>query len=158
MSDTAKFYAVTLHKSFVGKAWHGPSLMEALDGVDSSAASARPLANAHSIWELVNHIQAWNRIIVEWLRDRPADVALGSREDFPAVSDASESAWRRTLEELMATEKELERAVAALTDEHLRKTVPGRKYDFHTVCAGLPHHFTYHAGQISILKKSAIPH
>ena len=156
MSDTAKSYAQTLHNCFFGEAWHGPALMEALDGIDAAAANARPLAGAHSIWELVNHIHVWNRIMFEWLHLRVSDVTLGSEQDFPPVRDASEAAWRRTLDELVATFKNLEKKVASLNDHDLRQIVPGRKYDFHTLCVGLPHHFTYHGGQIAILKKAAM--
>lgn len=156
MSDTAKSYAQTLHNCFFGEAWHGPALMEAIDGIDAAAANARPLAGAHSIWELVNHIHVWNRIMLEWLHLRPADVELGSAQDFPAPRDASDAAWRRTVDDLVATFKQVEQKVATLTEEALKKIVPGRKYDFHTLCAGLPHHFTYHGGQIAILKKAAM--
>lgn len=155
MSETAKSYARTLHNCFFGEAWHGPALLEALDGINAAAANARPLASAHSIWELVNHIHVWNRIMLAWLRHHSADVELGSDQDFPPVRDASETAWRRTLDELVATFKDVEKQVASLGEDDLKQIVPGRKYDYHTLCAGLPHHFTYHGGQIAILKKSA---
>ena len=156
MSESAQSYARTLHNCFFGEAWHGPALLEALDGIDAAAANARPLPNAHSIWELVNHIQVWNRIMLAWLQHHSADVELGSDKDFPPVRDASEAAWRRTRDELVATFNELEKKVASLAEDDLKKIVPGRKYDYHTLCAGLPHHFTYHGGQIAILKKSAL--
>ena len=41
-----------LERCFEGEAWHGPALMEILDGIDAEAAAARPLPKAHSIWEL----------------------------------------------------------------------------------------------------------
>ena len=50
-----------LKRSFEGEAWHGPALMEILDGIDAKTAAARPLPKAHSIWELVAHIAAWGR-------------------------------------------------------------------------------------------------
>src|SRR6266853_1935870 len=49
-----------LRRAFDGTAWHGPSLMELLDGVDAATAAAKPLAKVHSIWELVLHIAAWD--------------------------------------------------------------------------------------------------
>ena len=156
MTDIAKSYARALHNCFFGKAWHGPALMEVLDGIDAAAANARPLPGAHSIWELVHHIHVWNRIMLAWLHHHSADVALGSEQDFPPVRDASDAAWRRTLEELVSTFNDVEKKVSSLGEDDLTKIVPGRKYDFHTLCAGLPHHFTYHGGQIALLKKSAL--
>ena len=37
--------------------------MESLQGVDAQTAAAKPLANAHSIWEIVNHVSAWEDAI-----------------------------------------------------------------------------------------------
>lgn len=46
-----------LRRAFEGDAWHGPSVLEALDGVSASQAAARPLDSVHSIWELVLHLR-----------------------------------------------------------------------------------------------------
>lgn len=48
-----------LRRAFYGEAWHGDSLFEILRGVTAAQAAARPITNAHSIWELVLHISAW---------------------------------------------------------------------------------------------------
>jgi hypothetical protein len=39
-----------LERAFDGEAWHGPALMEILDGIDARTAAARPIPSAHSIW------------------------------------------------------------------------------------------------------------
>jgi uncharacterized damage-inducible protein DinB len=156
MSDIATSYAKMFHNSFFGEAWHGPSLMEVLDGLDAAAARARPLPSGHSIWELVNHIHAWNRAFLVCFHGKAVTLQMNSAGDFPQPRDTSEAAWRRTLDELVATENELEKTVAAMTDEALNQIVPGRNYDFHHLCTGLPHHFSYHGGQISLLKKAAL--
>ena len=41
-----------LKRAYEGNAWHGPSVSEALAGVNAAQAHARPLANAHSIGNL----------------------------------------------------------------------------------------------------------
>ena len=51
-----------MDRAFSGDAWHGPSLMSVLDGVSAEDASKHPIRGAHSIWELVHHIGAWNTI------------------------------------------------------------------------------------------------
>ena len=50
-----------LRRAHSGDAWHGPSLTELLEDVDADTASARPIAAAHSIRELVLHIVAWQK-------------------------------------------------------------------------------------------------
>ena len=49
-----------LRRAFYGEAWHGDSLFEILRGVTAAQAAARPIKTAHSIWELVLHISAWD--------------------------------------------------------------------------------------------------
>ena len=41
------------------RAWHGPSLMRALEGLDADQAKAKPIGGLHSIWEIVNHCAYW---------------------------------------------------------------------------------------------------
>ena len=50
-----------LRRAFYGSAWHGPAVLELVKDVDAKAAAARPIADAHSIWELLLHIEAWDR-------------------------------------------------------------------------------------------------
>ncbi len=45
-----------LKRSFEGPAWHGPSVLEALEGLTPEAAQAHPVPGAHSVWELVLHL------------------------------------------------------------------------------------------------------
>src|SRR4029079_4521472 len=48
-----------LERGFRRGGWHGPSLAEALDGVDAATAAARPLGEAHSIGEIAGHVAFW---------------------------------------------------------------------------------------------------
>jgi hypothetical protein len=68
-----------LDRAVNGPAWHGPSILELVRGVDVKAASARPIADAHSIWELVAHSAAWLEIGAE-TRDRGRELAASPRE------------------------------------------------------------------------------
>ena len=65
MSETARL-ADQIRRAFDGEAWHGDSLMEILAGANAKTAAAKPVPNAHSIWELWLHIAA-----VGW-RDDPS--------------------------------------------------------------------------------------
>ncbi len=57
MSETARL-ADQIRRAFDGGAWHGDALLELLADVDGKKATAHPIKNAHSIWELVLHIAA----------------------------------------------------------------------------------------------------
>jgi len=134
-----------------GDAWHGPSLKEILSGVTAEQAAAKPLANAHSIWELTLHISAWEGVFMRRLAGLQMDEP--EEGDFPAVTEAGEEAWRRTLTRFDETHRRLIEAVATLTDERLCETVVGKDYTVEYMLRGLTRHHVYHAGQIALLKK-----
>lgn len=154
MSETARL-ADQLKRAFDGEAWHGDSILEMLDGVDAVKAAARPIAGAHSIWELVLHIAAWDGAVLR--RTSGVAVTLSDAENFPPVKDSSETAWRNAVESLNKTHKELVKAVAEFPDSRLAEQVPGKKqnyYNFYYMFAGIVQHELYHGGQIALLKKT----
>ena len=51
-----------LRRAFRDDAWHGPSLKELLEGVNAQHAMSRPIADGHTIWELVLHITTWTEV------------------------------------------------------------------------------------------------
>jgi uncharacterized damage-inducible protein DinB len=153
MSETAHI-ADQLRRAFYGGAWHGDSLFEILTGVTAAQAAARPIKNAHSIWELVLHIGAWDSAVRR--RMTGVAVALSDGENFPPVTDTSDAAWGRTLEEVRRVHDELTAAVTHFPEESLAKPVPGKHgahYNFAYMLDGLAQHELYHAGQIALLKK-----
>ncbi len=55
-------------RSLDGAAWHGTALTEVLSGVDVQAATARPIPDAHTIWELLLHVSASAELVLSRLR------------------------------------------------------------------------------------------
>jgi uncharacterized damage-inducible protein DinB len=151
----AALIADQLRRAFYGEAWHGPALIELLADVDAATAAARPLTNAHSIWELVLHIAAWDNAGMVRLGGEKCQ--LTGLDNFPTVSKATETAWRKTVAEAKRTHDRLVKTVVGLSDSRLRDRVPGKKYDFYHLLHGIAQHELYHAGQIAILKKALIP-
>ncbi len=148
-----EFVVNQLKRAYEGEAWHGPSLMEALSGVNATMATARAVPKAHSIWQLVLHVANWNDVFVK--RMNGTALQLSPEEDFPTVTDTSEAAWKGALEKLKKSHKDLERAVAQADASFLERRVPGKDYNFRFMLHGVVQHEAYHGGQISILKKSA---
>ena len=146
-----------LRRAFSGEAWHGDSLLEILDGITAAQATARPIKHAHSIWELVLHITAWDSAVRRRLAGESVD--LSDEQNFPSVMDTSEGAWRRAIEQAKRVHGELIEAVSGLPDERLSEKVPGKKsepdwYNFYFMLHGVVQHEPYHAGQIALLKKA----
>lgn len=145
-----------LERTFRGGAWHGPSVEEALAGVDAAAAAARPLAGAHTIWEIVHHLTVWNevprrRIDGERLVDLPAG------RDWPPAGDVSDAAWRAALAALEESHAALHARVRELSDAQLDEPVAGSDPTVRGMLLGILQHNAYHAGQIAILKKAGRP-
>ena len=147
----ASFIADQLHRAFYGGAWHGPALLELLQDVDAATASRKPIENVHSIWELVLHVEVW---------DRAAMVRLGGEkyqpkgtDNFPSVITPKEREWRKAVASVKRTHDLLVNIVAGLAAERLSDRVPGKRYDFAHMLHGIAQHELYHAGQIAILKK-----
>ena len=153
MSETARI-AEQLRRAFDGEAWHGDSVLEILEGVNSAMAAARPIANAHSIWELLLHIAAWDDAIRRRLDSRDA-ITLTDAENFPAITDSSPKAWEEAMQKAVHAHRELVKRVEELPDARLTEHVPGKDYDIRLMLYGIVQHELYHAGQIAILKKSA---
>src|SRR5262245_7200956 len=100
-----------LRLSFEGAAWHGPSVLVALEGVTAEAAFEHPIAGAHSIWELVLHICAGYRLVLRRLAGDGTH--LTPEEDWPAVSAPTPAAWQDALRALRELNGQLRRAVLA---------------------------------------------
>ena len=134
-----------------GAAWHGPSVKEILAGVTAAQAAAKPLPSAHSIWELVLHIVAWEDVFLRRLTGEPLNEP--EEGDFPPVTEASEAAWQQSLNKFDETHRRLLEIIATFSDERLRETVVGKDYTVEYLLRGIVRHHVYHAGQMALLKK-----
>ncbi len=153
MSESARI-ADQLRRAFAGDAWHGDSLLQILDGVTAAQASARRIAHAHTIWELVLHIAAWDSAVRRRLGGEA--VELSDEQNFPPARDTSETAWRKAVEHARRVHEDLVRAVEQFPEPRLGERVPGKQGAHHTyyyMLHGVVQHELYHAGQIALLKK-----
>ncbi len=156
MSETARI-ADQLRRAFDGEAWHGDSLFEILEGVTAAQAAAHSIKGAHSIWELVLHITAWDGAVRSRLTGKA--VQLEGADNFPPVKENSAAAWRQAVEQARRVHDDLVKAVAAFPDARLGEKVPGKDkepdyYNFYYMLHGVVQHELYHAGQIALLKKA----
>lgn len=143
-----------LKRTVSGPMWHGPSLNEVLAGVPHDVAAARPIAGAHSIWELVLHVTVWSDIARARLRgERIADPT--AQEDWPPVIEKTESAWASAVERLRESYRALADDVKLLDEGRLDEKIPGLEYTVSNLLHGVIEHGTYHGGQMAILKKGS---
>jgi uncharacterized damage-inducible protein DinB len=133
--------------------WHGPALADLIGDVSAEQAAARPVAGAHSIWELVLHMTAWTEIVRERLIGS-AKSEPTPEEDWPAVLESSAAAWRAAVERMKDAHRELAADVAQLDDSRLIGRVPGKEHSVLAMIHGVVEHDAYHGGQIAVLKRA----
>lgn len=134
-----------------GDAWHGPSLKENLSGISAVQAASKPMATAHSIWELVLHIAAWEEVFLRRLEGQP--LVEPEEGDFPPVGESGDAAWQQTLQWLDDVHERLLARIAKLTVDRLDEIVVGKDYTVGYLLHGIVRHHVYHSGQIGLLKK-----
>ena len=142
-----------LRRALEGEAWHGPSVLELLDGLSAAQAASHPIAGAHSIWELVLHIGSDYDLVLRRLAGDGRQ--LTAAEGWPACPAATEENWRQTVENLKLGNTRLRQAVRNFPEERLDDPlVPEAPYTAYTQFIGVTQHNLYHAGQIALLKRA----
>ena len=140
-----------LDRAYHGSAWHGPAVFEILNDVTAEQAAARPIAAAHSIWEIVLHLITWNDVARQRLAGNTAEPT--DAEDWPPVADHSESSWRQSVQALRDSVQHLQTAISQLEASQLHRFTAGREHSNWSMLHGVIQHALYHAGQIAVLKK-----
>jgi uncharacterized damage-inducible protein DinB len=148
-----------LQREHAGDPWHGSPLRSILEDVDARAAARRPIAGAHSIWELVLHITGWKNEAAK--RTRGGTAGEPAEGDWPEVGAATEARWRAALEDLETAHRGLIAAIQSLAEAQLfeptndaRNRPLGTGVSYYVLLHGIVQHDVYHAGQIAILKKA----
>jgi uncharacterized damage-inducible protein DinB len=141
-----------IDRAYAGDAWHGPALRHLLGGVSAEDASKHPIAHGHSIWEIVNHIASWQIIVRRRIAGEVVEPTPDT--DWPPVWEATEIAWRRSLENLDDAHNRLRGVVEHLQEQQLLSKTPGKQDSIYVTLHGVIQHDLYHAGQIAILKKA----
>jgi len=147
-----EFIVDQLLRAFDGEAWHGPALMEILNGIDAKTAAARPIPTAHSIWELVLHVSAWEQVCLR--RINGGSVSLSDAENFGHIEHVNEAAWQQAVKNLKQHHADLIAAVSALPESRLYEPLPDKDYNLLFMLNGAVQHAAYHGGQIALLKRA----
>ena len=135
-----------------GNAWHGASLKDALEGISCEQAAAHPLFNAHSIWEIVAHIQGWEDVFRRRIEGQQSSEPEAG--DFPVPVKQNVAAWKETLQKLENTHQKLLVSVEKLSDSVLDTTIAGKDYSYRFLLRKTIDHKVYHSGQIALLNKA----
>jgi uncharacterized damage-inducible protein DinB len=148
-----------LQRAFDGDAWYGPSLGDALDGVNARLAVHRPIADGHNIAEIVRHVTVWTREIARRLRTGVAEDL--EEADWTETNAVTDDEWAAMLDALDAAQGALVNEMKGLTDADLERMIgdvrdraQGTGISRYVMLHGLVQHHIYHAGQIALLRKA----
>jgi uncharacterized damage-inducible protein DinB len=148
-----------LQREHSGDPWHGSPLRDILRGIEAQSAARRPIAGAHSIWELVLHITAWKQEVAK--RARGGTATEPAAGDWPDVGAPTDARWRAALDALESSHRDLIAAIEALPETQLfeptndqRNRPLGTGVSYYVLLHGVVQHDVYHSGQIALLKRA----
>lgn len=153
MKETVRI-ADQVRRSLAGPAWHGPALLEVLDGVTAKQAAAKPIAGWKSIWELTLHAIVWQDAVRAHLAGRWSVITIGGPKDWPPAPKPTEAAWKAAVAKLRRSNAALAKAAlaypAAKLDRPLKKGATSAYIQLH----GAVQHNLWHAGEMAALKRA----
>lgn len=134
-----------------GDPWIDVQLKQTLSNISAEKASGRIAKGRNTIWEIVNHLIEWRRMLLKRLK---GNVIPAPEDNFiRKISDTSEEAWKRTMEDLEETQQEWVKFLDRLSDDDLEKVYTGNEESYYYHIQGLIQHDAYHLGQIVLLSK-----
>lgn len=133
-------------------AWHGDPIWQILGTISAESAAKRPLAAAHSIWEIVMHMTFWEGVADQRLSGQRA--GLVEELNFPAQPEATAENWQNTLDEFRQSNAQFREALSKMDAASLDDLSAAGKRSFYEEAHGLIEHHVYHAGQIAMLQKA----
>lgn len=123
----------------------------ALEGLDEKTAGAKGLNTPHTVWQLLKHLNYWNKWFLNLLETGegapPKTASEGWVEEF---SPANENELSNEIE-LFA--KYLEKAKSHLNNSEMMNAPKGKYKSGCHVIQGMSNHVSYHVGEIVFLRR-----
>lgn len=134
------------HAVTVKGAWYGPTVAELLERTTPDLATKRPIAEAHSISEILQHLLLWNERIRNTSENCPMPRWQAEKEwAEPPIP------WNELVTRWNKSRDLLEERIRSFPVEDLGKQTPGRTYPYEKMLNGIVQHAIYHSGQIAMI-------
>jgi uncharacterized damage-inducible protein DinB len=128
--------------------WIHP-LKDVVKDVEADEAKWKPAAEVASIWEVVAHTTPYLYDVLRALRGEEKV----KHEDWHALSDTSDSAWKKLRTELISGIERLGEEIAELKEADYSVAPPKRETPRWELLVDLHVHDAYHAGQLVKLRQ-----
>ena len=142
-----------IRRSVQGESWHGPALLEVLEGLGCEEASSRPIANAHNVWEILLHLTATYLLVLRRLDgdSRP----LTPDEDWPEIPDTTDQDWSAAVDAFRVLDEHVRTRILSFAADGLDEPLVAEPpFPAYVQFIGLSQHNLYHAGQIVLLRRA----
>jgi len=133
-----------------GDAWYGDAIWKILQGIDADCAASQLIPGTHTIWQMVMHMEFWERIAASRFS---GPVTPDDAGNFPATPAPNEAQWQKTLDSFRTSNREFRKVISRLDSGSLDNNTPGGQRTHRYELVGVIEHHIYHAGQIALLKK-----
>src|SRR5438477_3200529 len=101
MKETERIFKL-FEDLYDGSPWIDSTLKGTLEPLTAEQAMKKILPNRNSIWEIVNHIISWRQTVLFRLQEK--EVSVPDNNYFEPVMDISETAWRKTKQQLQESQ------------------------------------------------------
>ena len=136
-----------------GKTFRDPD--DLLDGWPADAVGRRADGHPHTAWQLVWHIQAAQRDLIDFARDPDYRAPSWPDEYWPeSASPTSESAWGELIDTVRRDRDELRRLLDDAKFDLLSTAPTGDGETFLRSVLMAIEHNAYHLGQLAVLKRA----
>lgn len=131
---------------------HAP-LLASIQDLTAAQAAWKPSAQRKSIREIVNHVAFWTEYYVNRMAGEPPRPSGWYKDaQWQGVPEATEDAWRATIQRLKDATLAFKAEIAKRSDEHLDQPLPGGKASLYAYVQVDATHRSYHCGQIMYLR------
>lgn len=149
-------FANELRKAYNGDAWHGNNISTVIAAVAVRQAFIHPIPGAHSIAELVLHLNSWTEEVISRLSGNlPKEPVKG---DWPVPLSETEAYWNAIIADFNRINEDLLDLVEQFSEGQwaaklFTGPMPTSALSHFELFSGLIQHHAYHAGQIALLSK-----
>lgn len=140
-----------LDSVFRGDAWHGPSLMEFLNGLKATEVTKKREFTKYSIAQYVFHLVAWREFLIQKLEGNFKFDLTTEEENWGNKSEVEEGNWQNLILNLKEKQAKIIELLEKTDDSILQKRVPGYDYDYYKLLTGFIQHDTFHLGMIWVV-------
>lgn len=149
---TLQDYITDFQHIWDGAFWASGNYKDTFKNLSPIQATTKPLPKLHSIAELVWHIAAWRKVMIEHLKGNTSyDIVLNTEADWKIIPEGDVEAWEEALADLQETQAIILKLLSE-SEESTLNEVYKKKYTRTFLINGIIQHDIYHLGQIRMLK------